>query len=622
MYIKELKLWNFRKYGSKNDLNREPDLIVPFSKGLNVLIGENDSGKTAILDAVKLVLKTHAYEWIKVEKEDFTTNNEKLRIELVFASITDDEAKHFIEWLGWVDEIVADDKVEKRPQLILIYQAELKNGKVIPSDVKAGMDGVGHLLNADAREFLKCTYLKALRDADNELMAKKNSRLSQILQEHQLFKKKDKDTLHELEVVVNEANTKIKSYFENKTQDKGGKSNYEQVVKPIDTFLKEFINEKYLSNFDISSSEIKSILEKISLGIEGFSKLGLGTMNRLFMAAELLHLKKEKYDGLKLCLIEELEAHLHPQAQLKIIQALESEVKDDIQIILTTHSPNIASKIDLKSLIICNRNNVFPLGSYCTVVKNKPVENFYTKLEKENFTYLERFLDVTKSNLFFAKGLILVEGWAEEIIIPELAKKLGYDLTKKEVSVVNVASTAYLHFAKIFLRNDGKDMKIPVAIVTDLDNRPDANGKFKELSDLDGVDDKKIKTKYDNLEKLKSELQGTSVHLELAKEWTLEWCLYKSSSLSDLFKESVSEVHNGTVEFKKNEDTRNFKIEFKEKLISKLRKEQGTSELDKVKVASSLAEKIKTSKNLKINEKETYIKYLVDAIRHACSYEN
>lgn len=70
MYLSELKLWNFRKFGGgdiltdKNEI-RKPDLEVQFQNGLNVLIGENDSGKTAIIDAIKLVLKTHSTEWIR-----------------------------------------------------------------------------------------------------------------------------------------------------------------------------------------------------------------------------------------------------------------------------------------------------------------------------------------------------------------------------------------------------------------------------------------------------------------------------------------------------------------------------------------------------------------------------
>ena len=70
-------------------------------------------------------------------------------------------------------------------------------------------------------------------------------------------------------------------------------------------------------------------------------------MNRLFMAVELLHLRKQ-WDGLKLCLIEELEAHLHPQDQMKVIDTLQEE--ENIQFILTTHSPNLASKVKIEIL--------------------------------------------------------------------------------------------------------------------------------------------------------------------------------------------------------------------------------------------------------------------------------
>lgn len=604
MYISELRLWNFRKYGkSFSDLNREADLIVPLNKGLNVLIGENDSGKSTILDAIKLVLKTHAYEWIKVEDSDFYIETEKLKIEIHFSGISNDEAKNFIEWSGWAEEeIERDGKLlkELRPKLILIYQAEIKDNRIIPSDIKAGMDGVGHLLNAEAREYLKCTYLKALRDADSELTAKKNSRLSEILQKHQLFHKQ-KGVEHEFETDFKEINKKIENRFKGTDSDK--KYN-KQIKTTIDKFLEKFIDDKTVSLFSLGKTEIKNILEKLSLGIVDRSNLGLGTMNRLFMAAELLHLKRE-WNGLKLCMIEELEAHLHPQAQMKIIEALNEEANKGIQFILTTHSPNIASKVHLNSLIICKNDTVFPLADK------------YTKLGKDNYNYLERFLDTTKSNLFFAKGVIIVEGWSEEILIPALAKKMGYDLTAREVSIVNVASTAYLHFAKIFLRNDGKEMKVPVAIVTDLDNRPDEKGTFKVIVD----EDKRVKTKNENLVKLKSELEITNITLELAKEWTLEWCLFKSISLSEIFKEAVSLVHSGTEEFKK-EDNGVFKSTFQNKLISKLKKEDNTSGIEKVKIASELANKINEKEDLIIDENDEYLKYLVNAIKHACSYDS
>jgi putative ATP-dependent endonuclease of OLD family len=411
MYVSELKLWNFRKYGSNNPFDLDyPNLVVPFNKGLNVLIGENDSGKTAIIDAIKLVLKTHAYEWIKVEESDFFRGSDKLRIEIEFKDIKSNEAKNFIEWLGW--EGIGKDAT---PILRLIYQVEIKQDKIQVTDVKAGMDDIGYPLNAEAREYLKTTYLKALRDANNDLTAKKNSRLSQILKEHELFKKKYKDDEHEFEKDFKEINVKIEKWFKTDGNEK--------LKKVIDDFLVSFTDKNKTSNISLGESDIKSILEKVSLGILNEENLGLGTMNRLYMAAELLHLKKENWDGLKLCMIEELEAHLHPQAQMKIIEALQKET--DVQLILTTHSPNLASKVKLHNLILCNSNKAFPLGEEPNKENEKLKVDKYTKLSKDDYTFLERFLDVTKANLFFSKGIILVEGWSEVILLPILAKRLG-----------------------------------------------------------------------------------------------------------------------------------------------------------------------------------------------------
>lgn len=602
MYISNLKLWNFRKYGSLNFDLQSPNLVVPFNRQMNILIGENDSGKSAIIDAIKIVLKTHAYEWIKVEETDFFSEgkevSENLRIEVEFSGITNQEAAHFTEWCGVKDEEIVDQQEKRilpRPKLILIYQVQLKDGKVMPTDVKAGMDGYGNSLTAEAKEYLKCTYLKALRDADSELTAKKNSRLSQILKEHQEFKTKQANGLHEFEELFDKTSNTIRDKFKN--EDLGYNKNIKKVV---DDFIFSFIGNGSQSSFDLGPTKITNILEKISLGIVDSNNLGLGTMNRLFMAAELLHLKKANWNGLKLCMIEELEAHLHPQAQLKIINRLKEDT--DLQYILTTHSPNITSQADLKDIIVCKNNRVYPLGKE------------YTKLGDDNYKYLRRFLDVTKSNMFFSKGNIIVEGWSEEILLPVLAKKLEIDLTKNEISIINVASTAYLHFAKIFLRNNDYKMGVPIAIVTDLDNRPDENGIFTPLEN----ESDKVKTKQKNLEVLKAELNGTDVTLQVAKEWTLEWCLYKSC-LSNIFKDAIVKVHSGTDEFKKDENN-NYKDTFQRKFIEKLSKKDGTSPIDKVAVANEFAELLENDMTISKNqlEKDDYLLYLIDAIKHVC----
>ncbi|MBE8722709.1 ATP-dependent nuclease [Sphingobacterium pedocola] len=602
MYISTLKLWNFRKYGSLDFDLQKPNLTVPFNKGMNILIGENDSGKTAIIDAIKLVLKTHAYEWIKIEESDFFTRDkviaETLRIEIEFSGITNNEAANFTEWCGIEEEgVKVDGKIEKqkRPKLHLIYQVERRDDRIIPTDVRAGMDGYGNMLTAEAKDYLKCTYLKALRDADSELAAKKNSRLSQILKEHQEFRKKQDNGLHEFEELFEKTSSDIRLKFSD--EESGYSKNIKNVV---DGFVSSFINDSVESAFDLGSTGINNILEKMSLGIVDERNLGLGTMNRLFMAAELLHLRKPDWTGLKMCMIEELEAHLHPQAQLKIINRLKLE--SEVQFILTTHSPNITSQADLKDIIICKDSGVFPLS------EGK------TKLKKDSYKYLERFLDVTKSNLFFSNGNIIVEGWSEEILLPVIAKKLGLDLTKSEVSIINVASTAYLHFAKIFLRADGLRMNVPISIVTDLDNRPDENGIFQKL--IRGG--KSFRTRICNLSRLRRDLKDTDVKLFLAPEWTLEWCLYKSC-LSELFKQALARVHSGTDEFK-IEAEGNYKDEFQQKFIKKLRKQAGESPIKKVELASELAELLEQDKVISKDmiEGDPYLAYLVKAIKHVC----
>jgi putative ATP-dependent endonuclease of OLD family len=442
MYLSNLKLWNFRKFGSKEFDIESPDLNLDFNKKLNVLIGENDSGKTAIIDAIKMVLKTHSYEWIRVTEDDFYNNTNRFRIELKFKDLQPEEAKYFTEWLSWKGE-----KEEAEPFLKINYDVSKNKERILPADIRAGSDKEGYPLNAEARHYLKTTYLKPLRDAESELIPKRYSRLSQILKGHDIFKDEKENDLYKK---FKEFNEDISSYFK-ESENEGY-----QVKEVIDDFIQGFYDKNKESEFRTSEANLRSVLETLELTISDVDNPGLGTLNRLFMAVELLHLKRDSWPGLKLGLIEELEAHLHPQVQMKVIEKLQDN--NDIQLILTTHSPNLASKIKLENLIICTNDNAFPMGSD------------YTELNEKDYIFLEKFLDVTKSNLFFAKGVILVEGWSEEIIIPTLAKEIGYDLTENEVSVINVGNVGFDHYYKIFLRKDNPDaMNVRVSVVNDVD---------------------------------------------------------------------------------------------------------------------------------------------------------
>ena len=596
MHISNIKLWNYRKFGSEGEIDLDkPNLDLNFTKGLNVIIGENDSGKTAIIDAIKLVLKTHSYDYIRVEDKDFYNASSRFRIELIFENLTPDEAKNFTEWLGW-----KGTGEEAKPFLKINYDVKRQSKKIIPADIKAGIDEDGYLLTAEAKEYLKATYLKPLRDAENELIAKRNSRLSQILLGDTAFKGKEKE--HELVKIFESLSEELKKYFKGEfeitTTNEAGE---EQTIKPlegkqikdkIDGYIKGFYGNNYETEFNASSNDIKSILEKLTLFLKDEPNPGLGTLNRLFMAAELLHFNKSNLSGLRLGLVEELEAHLHPQAQMQVIEAFQKQ--NTIQLILTTHSPNLASKLKLENLIICNNGYGFPMG------------NTFTKLGSDNYKFLEKFLDTTKANLFFAKGVILVEGWAEEILIPSIAKAIGINLTEKGVSIVNIGHTGFDHYAKIYLRNAEPFMKIPVAVITDSDVRDyEKNGDDYVKRDTNTV-------QLEEHQKI-ADINGKAeqiVKYFAASKWTLEYSLFKSTSLTTVFQNAVKAIHTGT------DWNADFEKELAKKLINKgLKKTEIAYQIANA-IDEDLSKPLRTIQ-IAVDDDADSINYLVNAIKYA-----
>ncbi|OMP74728.1 ATP-dependent endonuclease [[Flexibacter] sp. ATCC 35208] len=533
MYVSRLRLWNFRKFGGVTTMDiAHPNLDLLLHSGLNLLIGENDSGKTAIIDAIKLVLKTHSGEWIKVEDDDFHLGTSRFRIECIIEGFTTPEAKNFTEWLAWNPQ-------NNTPYLKLMLDISKNNSRILPADVKAGADDEGQLLTADARDNLKITYLRPLRDAVNELSSRRNSRLSQILNSHEAFKDK---TNHLFVTLTQALNAKVGTYFKG-TDDAGvplppDQQAGKQLKDIMDGYLDKFSGKK--TTFNVTSQELRSILESLSLLFENEQNLGLGSHNLLCMAAELLHLEKQPWDGLRLGLIEEIEAHLHPQVQMQVIETLQKEASaSSIQLLITTHSPNIGSKIKLENLIICQNAKAFSMGSA------------YTQLSPTDYTFLERFLDTTKANLFFARGVILVEGWAEELLLPVLAQKIGINLTKKGVSIINVGSTALLRYAKIFQRQLGQQMHCNVAVVTDVDIRPIEHGETYEIEDPVGsgnihslpytqqqIDQRIIQATATK----KASYNGQVVETFVSPFWTLEYCIALSTKLRQLFYTSALEA--------------------------------------------------------------------------------
>ena len=439
MFLSKLKIKNFRKY---------KELEVSFKKGLNVLIGENDGGKTTIIDAIRILLGTQSQEYYRIDEKDFNDKNLELEIECIFKFQDKSEKKvaKFLEWITFDNE--------DKPILIVRLRAYIKDF-MIKKEITAGESGT------DSRFYLtdelRATYLKPLRDADKELISGRYSRLSQILKNHKLFLGKEKE--HEFIDIMKEFNLQINKYF---SKNGDGKEVISTIDKHLSNFLGKEKNDDYKTNINITENNLFSILNSLNLKLSE-NKIGLGTLNQLYMALELLLFETEG-NILNLCLIEELEAHLHPQAQLRTIKHFQNKNNENNQIILTTHSITLASSVKLENLILCKNNKAYSMRAE------------YTKLEEHDYKFLEMFLDATKANLFFAKGVILVEGTAENILIPTIAEIIGKPLHEYGVSVVNVGNIAFLRYSKIFLRkNKEEKLKIPVAIITDLDIKNDHN---------------------------------------------------------------------------------------------------------------------------------------------------
>ena len=548
MYLAILKLWNFRKYCAGAD--NKPGLEIHFREGVNVLIGENDSGKTAIVDAIRYVLRTQSGEFIQFDDKDFYQDpagnrKDEFKIECVFDGINKQDAGLFWEWLSWSED--------KTKYLLKVWLYVKRKDNVIMPTFSAGIEGQTDRMDSEARELLKVVYFKPLRDALTDMTHGYKSRLAQILGAHELFKT-EKDTQgnftkHQLETDYEHLKSKIENYFK-----VGGKG--QSITDEINSFLKDHFllkGDPRKAEVKLTGGELTEILRLLDLIMEG-NKSGLGTLNLLCIAAEMLLFNNQK-KGLKLALVEELEAHLHPQYQLRLIEYISSQEKNE-QFILSTHSITLASKIKLANMIVLKGNDAFPMSSE------------YTKMKPADYKFLERFLDATKANLFFARGLIMVEGDAENLLIPAIAQLIGKNLYQYGVSVVNVGSTAYKRYVNVFKRKDGKSFGMPIAVISDLDVRA-----FEYYDD--NSNDRKT-PKYWLRDNLRPELEKISTQVDYDAMSTV----FGSKSA---FEEEVREHKNAnfkpigeTIDHMKAILTEDKRVALNEDILARIREEKRT----------------------------------------------
>jgi putative ATP-dependent endonuclease of OLD family len=436
MHLAKLVIKNFRKLAHAE---------LTFQSGLNVLVGGNNVGKTAVVDALRALLAGHDEPFPRLCEDDVHRPSVgkpsgDIVFEYVFSGLDlDDEA-------DFLSALVPDASGKLQAHITIRYSEPDKAGRLRAKRWCGEHEDVG--LTADMMENLRGVYLPPLRDASQGLKPGRTSQLARLL-----------------ELLATEP----------------GKEGINKVLKDLDVELKkhapivsthEAINTRHLSmlgqqlaqalEVGLSASDFRSLKSRLSLLVDEFEieQNGLGFNNLIYMAVVLSELTKNPESCYRGLIVEEPEAHLHPQLQAVLLQYLESikavNGEKPVQLFVTSHSPNFASIAKLGSLV-------------CLVDTGKAVETFFPRdivFEKGKREKLERYLDVTRAELFFARRVIFVEGAAELMMVNALAKRIGHDLRKHGVSVLSVEGLNFDSFLPLF---GEKALKIPVSVLTDAD---------------------------------------------------------------------------------------------------------------------------------------------------------
>ena len=484
MHISSLTLVNYRNFQKAK---------FHFKNGVNTILGENGSGKTNAFRAIRLLLDPDFIKYAyNLTVDDFNRNIDDWRghwiiISLEFEEISDDEEIQslFLHGTGSLSTstvVKATYNLFFRPNKIIRKKlSEIPNGDYVAlQDLKHGITiddyetyftgksnadftneriykeivgdfelidfpdqidesklGVRIPHQLSVSRVISFTFIKALRDVVSEFH---NNRTNPLV----ILLKAKSDEINQADFTpIIDAVKQLNKNIENLGDIKTVKDNILETV--INT-----VGHSYSPSSLSITSHLPDDAEKLFQSLKLFvgepddnhegalHELSLGGANIIYLTLKLLHFKYSTNQSIaNFLIIEEPEAHIHMHIQKTLFGKLNYP---NTQIIYSTHSTHISEASKISRMNILSKNN------YYTEVSNPT-----TGLDKNMYIKLERYLDAVRSTLLFAKGVILVEGDAEQILIPTLLKKIfGLSLDELGISLINIGSVGFENIAQIF----------------------------------------------------------------------------------------------------------------------------------------------------------------------------